>query len=66
MNGQRRSINTLLDPVGSLSAGIREFPIDNRGMHLGPAFHDVAGIISGNPRQLTTDEVSRIERPFDD
>jgi circadian clock protein KaiC len=32
---------------------IREFTIDGHGMHVGDAFRNVAGIISGSPVQLT-------------
>jgi circadian clock protein KaiC len=32
---------------------IREFIIDGHGMHVGEAFRNVAGIISGSPVQLT-------------
>ena len=67
LGGQMRRGLTVLKMRGSRhDKEIREFTIDDQGMHLGPAFHNVAGIISGNPRQLTVDEVSRIEGLFDD
>ena len=67
LGGQMRRGLTVLKMRGSIhDKDIREFTIDNKGMHLGSPFHNVAGIISGNPRQLTPDEVSRIEQLFDD
>jgi len=39
---------------------IREFGIDERGMHIGRSFPNVAGILAGHPMQVTPEEVERI------
>jgi len=50
---------------------IREFSIDDRGMHIGKPFRDVSGIISGHPACSTLpQEMERLSHslgigPFD-
>ena len=39
---------------------IREFTIDDEGMHLGRAFRNVAGILAGNPTFVDGDELDRL------
>jgi len=40
---------------------IREFIINNEGMHLGNAFRNVIGILAGNPHFVDTDEIDRLD-----
>jgi circadian clock protein KaiC len=54
MNGGMRRALTVLKMRGSEhDKDIREFVIDGKGMHIGKAFRNVAGILSGNPVQVT-------------
>lgn len=39
---------------------IREFTIDEKGMHLGQPFRNVVGILAGNPTFVDTDEFDRL------
>jgi circadian clock protein KaiC len=39
---------------------IREFSIDDVGMHIGTPFHNLTGILTGNPRQVSTSERARV------
>lgn len=39
---------------------IREFTIDEKGMHLGQPFRNVVGILAGNPTFVDTDELDRL------
>ncbi len=43
---------------------IREFTIDDRGMHIGRSFRNVTGILSGNPMYVDQDEVNRLSELF--
>jgi circadian clock protein KaiC len=45
---------------------IREFTIDHEGMHIGKAFKNISGIISGQPVLLAAEELERISGLFDD
>ena len=45
---------------------IREFTIDDRGMHLGKAFRNITGILSGNPSYIDTNELERLENLLTD
>jgi circadian clock protein KaiC len=45
---------------------IREFTIDDRGMHIGRSFRNVVGILSGNPMYVDRDEVNRLSELFQD
>lgn len=43
---------------------IREFTIDGHGMHIGKPFRNVIGIIAGQPRYVSPDEVERMDEMF--
>jgi circadian clock protein KaiC len=44
---------------------IREFVIDNSGMHILEPFRNVAGILSGNPTLLSGNDLQQAERSYD-
>ncbi|CAA9212758.1 MAG: Circadian clock protein KaiC [uncultured Chloroflexi bacterium] len=59
--GEMRRGLTVLKMRGSMhDKEIREFTIDQQGMHVGNAFRDVSGILSGYPTRIVTNEVDRI------
>jgi circadian clock protein KaiC len=59
--GEMRRGITVLKMRGSMhEKAIREFIIDNRGMHLGKPFRDVSGILSGNPQHVAASELERL------
>jgi circadian clock protein KaiC len=61
MFGEMRRGLTVLKMRGSMhDKDIREFTIDQEGMHVGKPFRDVSGILSGHPMRVTTSEVERI------
>jgi len=65
INGEVRRGLTVLKMRGSThDKEIREVLIDEKGMHIGKAFVNVAGIISGNPTQISTGEIDRISGLF--
>ncbi len=43
---------------------IREFFIDASGMHIGQAFRNVTGILTGNPHHVAPHEIQRLETLF--
>ncbi|MFH0926092.1 MAG: circadian clock protein KaiC [bacterium] len=43
---------------------IREFTIDQEGMHVGKAFHNITGILAGNPQHIAQGEIERINGLF--
>ena len=43
---------------------IREFTIDNQGMHIGNSFRNVIGILSGNPTYVDQDEINRLSELY--
>ena len=45
---------------------IREFNIDNKGMHLGQAFRNVVGILAGNPTFVDAEELDRLDNLLSD
>jgi len=60
--GEMRRGLTILKMRGSEhEKRIREFTIDNQGMHIGQPFHDVSGIISGYPSCGSPLEAEKIE-----
>lgn len=64
--GEMRRGLTVLKMRGSKHVKeIREFMIDEQGMHIGKAFRNVTGILGGVTTQLTQNEVQRISRLFD-
>jgi circadian clock protein KaiC len=65
--GEMRRGLTVLKMRGSPHAkDIREFSIDGSGMHIGKAFRNVTGIISGHPVQLSVppEEIERFRHLF--
>lgn len=65
MYGEMRRGLTILKMRGSMhNKDICEFTIDSNGMHVGKAFRNVIGILTGNPQQLAQDEVERLRGMF--
>jgi len=65
--GEMRRGLTVLKMRGSLhKKEIREFTIDQHGMHIGLPFREVSGVLSGNIMRITTDELQRIRNMFKD
>ena len=65
--GEMRRALTVLKMRGSPhDKEIREFNIDGSGMHLGKAFRNVTGILTGNPTQLAVapEELERLHDMF--
>jgi circadian clock protein KaiC len=63
--GEMRRGLTVLKMRGSThEKDIRELVIDNRGMHIGAPFRNVAGILAGNPVQIGAAEMERLDRLF--
>jgi circadian clock protein KaiC len=54
----RRSINVLKMRGSPHDTSLREYSIDGEGMHIGAAFTDVVGILSGRPRPVSAGEGS--------
>lgn len=62
ISGEMRRGITVLKMRGSRhDKDIREFIIDNRGMHIGKPFRNVAGILAGQPVQINPSD-AEIER----
>lgn len=67
MYGEMRRGITVLKMRGSMhDKDIREFTIDNRGMHIGHPFRNVTGILAGTPMYTTQSEVERLTNLFDE
>ena len=67
MYGEMRRGITVLKMRGSMhDKDIREFRIDNKGMHIGRPFRNVTGILSGSPVYNTQSEVERLTNLFDE
>jgi len=65
MFGEMRCGLTVLKMRGSMhDKEIREFTIDGHGMHIHQPFRNVTGILSGQPRHVTRDEVERMGGMF--
>jgi circadian clock protein KaiC len=65
--GRMRRGITVLKMRGSLhDKDIREFSIDQEGMHIGRPFRNVGGILAGNPVQLPQAEIDRVAELFSD
>jgi len=63
--GEMRRGLTVLKMRGSMhDKDIRELTIDHNGMHIGKAFSDVAGIISGNPHLVYKNNLDRLNNLF--
>jgi len=43
---------------------IREFTIDTEGVHIGKAFRNVVGILSGNPTHFADSDLDRVTTLF--
>ena len=66
LHGEMRRGITLLKMRGSPhDRHIREFSIDEVGMHIGDPFRNVSGILTGNPRQETAAEVGGTPHQYD-
>ena len=67
MLGEMRRGLTVLKMRGSMhTKDIREFNIDQEGMHIGQPFRNISGILSGNPVHVSPDEIGRIGELFKD
>jgi circadian clock protein KaiC len=65
MQGEMRRGMTVLKMRGSMhDKDIREFSIDQEGMHVGKPFRNISGILSGVPSQVTPEEIERVEGLF--
>ncbi|MDX2162057.1 MAG: circadian clock protein KaiC [bacterium] len=65
--GEMRRGLAVLKMRGSMhDKDIRGFHIDGGGMHIGPAFRDVTGILSGNFVHVSVSEQERISQLFGD
>jgi circadian clock protein KaiC len=63
--GEMRRGLTVLKMRGSMhDKEIREFTIDHTGMHIGKAFRNVTGILSGSPSHAATGEIERLGGMF--
>lgn len=63
--GEMKRCLTVLKMRGSMhDKDIREFKIDNRGMHIGKPFRNISGILSGNPVFLQPYEIERLGSMF--
>jgi circadian clock protein KaiC len=63
--GEMRRGLTVLKMRGSAhDKNIFEYQISETGMHIGKPFRNVAGIISGTPQQLSSDEIERLDQMF--
>jgi circadian clock protein KaiC len=66
MFGEMKRGMTVLKMRGSLhDKGIREFTIDQKGMHLGRPFRNVTGILAGTPVHVSPADIERIWSHFD-
>ena len=64
MGEMQRGI-TVLKMRGSWhDKAIRRYEIDNVGMHIGKAFHNVGGILAGAPMQLIVGETEKMADMF--
>jgi len=63
--GEMKRGLTVLKMRGSMhNKDIREFNIDNEGMHIGKPFRNVSGILAGNPQHLAPAELDRLRDLF--
>lgn len=63
--GEMRRALTVLKMRGSLhNKDIREFSIDEKGMHIGKPFNNITGILSGHPTNMIPEEIDRIGGMF--
>jgi circadian clock protein KaiC len=65
--GEMRRGITILKMRGSQhDKEIREFSIDDRGMHIGEPFRNVSGILAGHPAHVADGEIEKVARLFQD
>ncbi len=65
MYGEMHRGITVLKMRGSKhDKDIREYTIDQNGMHIGKAFRNVTGILSGHPRNVEPEEMERLSGLF--
>ncbi len=65
MYGEMRRGVTVLKMRGSRhDKNIREFTIDDHGMHIGKPFRNVNGILAGRPSQVKPSDLERLDRMF--
>ena len=63
--GEMRRGLTVLKMRGSYhDKRIREYTIDGKGMHIGRAFRNVVGILTGSPSHVSASEVDRLNSMF--
>jgi circadian clock protein KaiC len=66
MFGDMKRGMTVLKMRGSIhDKGIREFTIDQKGMHLGRPFRNVTGILAGTPVHVSPADIERAWSHFD-
>ena len=64
--GEMRRGLTVLKMRGSMhEKEIREYVIDDKGMHIGAPFKNVTGILSGKPVQMSQRDMERLDVMFD-
>jgi len=67
MHGEMRRGVTVLKMRGSThEKNIREFTIDDKGMHIGKPFRNISGILSGHFMHLPPGEIERLREMFKD
>ncbi|MBF0108614.1 MAG: circadian clock protein KaiC [Magnetococcales bacterium] len=67
MLGEMRRGVTVLKMRGSMhEKEIREFTIDNKGMHIGKPFRNIVGILTGKPEYLNLESADRLAGMFKD
>lgn len=67
MYGEIRRGITVLKMRGSMhDKDIKEFTIDNNGMHIGRSFRNVTGILSGSPMYTAQNEMERLSNLFEE
>jgi circadian clock protein KaiC len=67
MFGEMKRGLTILKMRGSIhDKGIREFTIDQRGMHLGRRFRNVTGILAGTPVHVSPADLERVWSMLED
>ncbi len=65
MFGEMRRGVTVLKMRGSMhDKGIREFTIDQEGMHIGKSFRNISGILAGTPTHISNYEMDRMNDLF--
>ncbi len=61
----RRGLTVLKMRGSKHEKNIREFTIDDQGMHIGSPFRSVVGILAGTPQTISRSEIERIETMFE-